>query len=144
MTQQREIKFRVWDKTTKTLNYDDGVILNFGQQIASFYLEKEYYPYKEDRPFSEIILSQFTGLRDAEGKEVFEGDIIKDGGYNEYDIEYNDRWVIRYKAEGFYGCGFSAEYLAGDDESLRNFRKIVVVGNIFENPELIEKSLSEM
>ena len=64
----REIKFRAWDKENKVMIYPKGIL--FDGRVVNFncgILE----------PFEEYELMQFTGLYDKNGKEIYEGDIIK-------------------------------------------------------------------
>ena len=93
----------------------------------------------DDRFFKdEFILLQSTGLVDKNGKEIFEGDIV---------IDVNDK--TKYKV--FYreiGACFSLEFLDTEDFDCRDFGEIQyegieqnlkVIGNIYENPELLIK-----
>ncbi len=111
-------KFRAWDKETKTMNGMAEIYRNRNQEI-------------ELRPRDEnIILMQSTGLKDKNGKEIFEGDILgtKDGSLNgvvEYrtDLGMWTNSLVRYN---------NFERLC----SIASDRKII--GNIYENPELLE------
>ena len=80
---------------------------------------------------------QSTGMVDKDGKEVFENDVIRDSdgfeGIVQYDISY-----------GMYGIAYLPTLSNGIDmtfEELKdNFRnKFEVIGNIYENPELVEE-----
>lgn len=113
------IKFRAWDKETKTMNGMAEIYRNRNQEI-------ELHPRDEN-----IILMQSTGLKDLNGVEIFEGDIVRffDSLYTVfYDIKegsyrlkpHDDRWVVDYMSN------FSSE------ESLE------IVGNIYENKELLD------
>ncbi len=113
------IKFRAWDKETKTMNGMAEIYRNRNQEI-------ELHPRDEN-----IILMQTTGLFDKNGKEIFEGDIVLvlDSPYTVfYDNErgsyrlkpHDDRWNVDYMSNFSHGGNFE------------------VVGNIYENPELLE------
>lgn len=119
-------KFRAWDKETKTMNGMAEIYRNRNQEI-------ELHP-RDD----EIILMQSTGLHDKNGKEIFEGDIIR------YNIDVVD--IKRHPTLGFYTVldgreGFFGDGMSIDDfeEDAKEFSKTAeIIGNIYENPELLE------
>lgn len=105
--QMREIKFRAWDFKNKEI-IEDAMTLNG----TLFY---------KDNP--NFVLLQFTGLKDKNGKEIFEGDIVKFkviGGERKEVIIFED------------GC-----FLAGS--FYLNRKDVEIIGNIYENPELLER-----
>lgn len=106
----REIKFRVWDKEDKTFYYQNE------QKLGSFFDHTVY-------PIGDNIVQQFTGLKDKEGKDVYEGDIIEDF--------FGDRRKVEFVNGGFW-CSYpnGEHYLPMED-------KMEVIGNVCENPELI-------
>jgi uncharacterized phage protein (TIGR01671 family) len=89
----------------------------------------------------EDTICQYTGLTDKNGKKIFEGDVVKDSAGVCGEVKF-----------GLYAAGFSIPdtnqgfYIEFPEKSLyreelgywRN--KIVVVGNVFDNPELLEKA----
>lgn len=115
-------KFRAWTEEGKVMYYDvypfksDTLLLSY-DEIAF-----------DEVPASDFILMQSTGLKDKNGKEIFEGDIIKfsidDGFY--YGVDENVS--VRYQLGAFYVVNGLAEYLISDI----NTNKIEVVGNIWE------------
>ena len=72
------------------------------------------------------ILMQFTGLHDKNGKEIFEGDIIKDLGAGYEEIITPVR---------FYQGAFCDSYW---NQCINNYKYCEVLGNIYENPELLK------
>lgn len=123
-------KFRAWDSVTKKFIEhffitDNGLFCN---------MEKPTSGYNSPIPIekSELILMQSTGLHDKNGKEVFVGDIIKctRGCLHEVYIEK--------EYGGTYIGGMPAIYLKGIREGYAWTGDEVIIGNIYENPELLE------
>lgn len=119
----REIKFRAWDKENKVMIYPKGIL--FDGRVVNFscgMLE----------PFEGCELMQFTGLYDKNGKEIYEGDIL-----------YIPSWKRKYKVVFEAGMfrGKSICRWTESKASLATFQGEVgckVIGNIYENSELIE------
>lgn len=119
-------KFRAWDKLGK-------IMLPVGDIDTSYklvYLEEDN-GYRCERDFDEIGLMQFTGLKDKNGKEIYEGDIVK------YKLEEKTFTDIA-SFNKFFAC-FGLEDDTGDwfcsfDWLLENIKQddIEVVGNIYE------------
>jgi uncharacterized phage protein (TIGR01671 family) len=75
---------------------------------------------------------QFTGLLDRHGKEIYEGDIVQD---HRKDTRFKVIFDITDDGSGFYGLDLTE---MGYGINLRN-SSVRVIGNIYENPELINK-----
>lgn len=128
----REIKFRVWD---------NGLMKKFVR--IPFYLNCEGYVYKDNdphgvdmsgkrsvSPMQNVIAMQFTGLKDKNGKEVYEGDLITwphlnnletcEVYYNESEFAFVARPINK-----------NIELESWLDSTCK------VIGNVFENPDLI-------
>ncbi len=126
-------KFRAWNKATKEMHEaDDIVSLNFEEkQICVqtiFFGQLSYYD------FDDIVSIQSTGLKDKNGKEIFEGDILSDEG-----SELEDEWVYVsvINKDGMYYC--LENEIHGVSGALIDFVPYYsVVGNIYENPELLK------
>ena len=115
----REIKFRVrYNNTWCYINLNEG-LTEFG-----------YKAYMECVRMKEKFY-QFTGLYDKNGEEIFEGDVITDHvgtGIVEYNTQYG-AFRVNYKNRR---CKWFYDYsLQGERESIK------IIGNIYENPELI-------
>lgn len=107
----REIKFRAWNEKTKRFTKDSD----------NAYLS---------RNDSGIICEQYTGLKDEDGKEIYEGDIVTLNCYWE-EVEPRDCCVITFE-DGCFRVGDAFENEAG--KYLKEYR---LAGNIHENPDLL-------
>ena len=107
----REIKFRAWDKLKKRMTDWEGILS--AQNVGMIFEMKR------------VILQQFTGFQDKNGKEIFEGDIFKDGGI----VFWNEKTLaFEFKYEN--DICFTLEDNFSDDSE--------IIGNIYENPELLK------
>lgn len=124
-------KFRAWDKISKKM-FPVGEI-DFDYEFA--YLEEEN-GYRCERDFDEIDLMEFTGFKDKNGGEVFEGDIIKDSegfiAHVVYDKEYAG-FGLNYQPFDLVG-GLSVTFEELKNEYRNTFE---VIGNIYDNKDLL-------
>lgn len=123
-------KFRAWDTTNKEMFKDTFAITESGQVVV---VEQEDVMSPPDYVFVDhLVIMQSTGLKDKNGKEVFVGDIIKctRGCLHEVYIE-------KEYAGTFIG-GMPAIYLKGLGEGYAWTEHEEIIGNIYENPELLE------
>lgn len=95
--------------------------------------------FEDKRNGEDVILMQSTGLKDKNGKEIFEGDIVTDGDVTS-DIKYHQTlgfyMIGKYGFSVPFGQGVDVEYFEEfADHVSKTFE---VVGNVYENPELLE------
>lgn len=76
-------------------------------------------------------VGQYTGLKDNNGKMIFEGDIIKADTHFDREVIYKIIW------RNEYSC-YQAERFDGIEEFINALSRYEVIGNIFDNPELLE------
>ncbi|WP_242691278.1 YopX family protein [Cytobacillus praedii] len=142
----REIKFRAWVENSLQRFMDYSPTLEAGHSSSVFLnetIEENQYP-----------LMQYTGLKDRNGKEIYEGDILRvwqedeyipnrdsGGGIIDYDCEKGFSQIGKV---GFKGGSFdysTIKTLDGKHEEIHApidwINNYEVIGNIYENPELI-------
>lgn len=119
-------KFRAWDKELQTML--DVPLIDFKKRV----LVGEHWKFDETNfmSFDDIELMQSTGLKDKDGKEIFEGDILgtKDGLLNGV-VEYRSNLGMWTNSLISYNNFERLCNVAGNRE---------ILGNIYENPELLE------
>ena len=127
MNTQREIRFRAWDKKGRKM-LDLQKLTPLATELNGLFL-----PFNDDS-----ILMQFTGLLDKGGKEIYEGDIvdaIAEKQYKEHTIisdiissgVNSSAWEVRCNKDATHGL----HLMWGGWISLE------IIGNIYENPELL-------
>jgi uncharacterized phage protein (TIGR01671 family) len=118
----REIKFRAWEKNLKEIIPIDSI--NFEHKMVNMNSAWRF--------FNEIELMQYTGLKDKNGKEIYEGDIIRCSRGCPHEVI----WLEEYG--GTYGGGMPAWYLSGIQEGYAWTGIEEIIGNIYETSELTE------
>ena len=122
-----ELKVRAWYKPYKQMCQVESLRFDGNGVYTAVLIEESFY----DRRIveaDEIVVEQFTGLKDKNGTEIYEGDILIDDTGE--PIEY---WVVKFSEGGFIGeC-------AGVAEPLFELANLEVIGNIHENSELVEE-----
>lgn len=122
-----EIKFRAWDKIEKRIEE----VVDFTRTWVSIPVPDEDGCHLEQRKMEDIELMQYTGLKDKNGTEIYEGDILNHHYHKEIgDIRWEEK---RATFLLFYTDGLKDGLLSVDRPSYE------IIGNIYENPNLLKK-----
>ncbi len=123
----REHKYRAWGDSTWRYSDENGL-------SAFFYAI-------EDGQYDSETLGEYTGLKDKNGKEIYEGDLVIDDWYpsdpHPTELPLDGKYRVTYMAPGWQlepmNENFSGIY------DFNDFGDMKVIGNIYENPDLLEK-----
>jgi len=126
-----KIRFRFWNKIAKRMMYEMPITMeDVGRDLNDIFEEDS----------DNIVFMMDTGLKDKNGKEIYEGDIVH---WLVFDKE-KDRVIVDEKVAVYFDEDFPGYYvmLKGDAETLyysRTMKYLEIIGNIYENPELLKK-----
>ena len=131
MTNMRPIKFRAYLKDINKMvevneinwyeNSDDKGNISSIRYAGETKYAHHYFEFDPN----DVILMQYTGYKDMKGREVYEGDIVR---------YYDDIYEVKWMWAGFYIHSLQN----GFDELATNENFVEVIGNIYENPDLLE------
>ena len=122
-------KYRAWDSAKKEMFKDTFAITESGQVVV---VEQESVASSPDYVFVDhLVIMQSTGLADKNGKEIFEGDIVKMSKDVYSESTYYE--VVRH-----YGGAYRLESKQHGCELWLRHTDCEVVGNIYENKELLD------
>lgn len=130
----REIKFRVWD-------LDGGAMFNWESCRETQLLDDSF-------DNKRAVAMQFTGLKDKNGKDIYEGDIL-DARVQDECISDLSKWkyklIVFFSDKGSWEAKEKMDQFSGSVFPFHNdhyeilLNKTKVIGNIFENPELLNE-----
>ena len=159
--QQRELKFRVWEIDSKSWRGMSNVLLGsgglkwwqFGETVDIISDQKNY------------TITQYTGLKDKEGNEIYEGDYIRatfgahthaepvwvGGGMSEDEVvdlpEIIVTGEVRYRPSSGFGFLIRGGSLDGRFFNFKKSKPVKIIGNVFqgihENKELLKEEVNE-
>lgn len=121
-------KFRAWDKTENKM-----------WNVEAIYIEDEWVKVNDGSIYGttkdlvrDYVLMQSTGLKDKNGVEIYEGDIVRYNRGISWSVE-KFPYVVKNSMEGFV-----FEYGLIQHRLSKKIEYVTVIGNIYENPELLE------
>lgn len=138
----REIKFRIYFKdeekfmtkpiTLEDLLHEDGIEFENEEKTLTLPLKDFKFYYNKNENYE---IMQYTGLKDKNGKEIYEGDVVK------FDYRQDENFEIVFEDGAFWIRSKYTEYVSLHEVieicKRPNNWQIEVVGNIYDNPELL-------
>lgn len=140
----RELKFRAWDEMGKIMHYDfqfirsgteasDWIVFSSDKQRLS----DKPHPFNNPYPQQQLKIMQYTGKKDKNGREVYEGDILRymlDTHVNIFvePVKWDDELV--------HWRPFNDQCDYDGLLTVQSLSECVIIGNIYQNPEMLAKS----
>lgn len=135
---KREIKFRAWDKVHECylydvqgaydmlsgcVKYENGEDASYDEECFAGFLDNDQY-----------VVEQYTGLHDKNGREIYENDVLQCTSYT-YGNGETGKTSLLVKYDEMSAGFIAGPYMLG---KLMDIRKCEVIGNIFEDKQLLE------
>lgn len=120
----REIKFRAWNTGTERIAPVITLVTGAYVKVPSF-----EYGRTEEWDKEVTVLMQYTGLKDKNGKEIYEGDVLQGQDFPTTQVHFNDGGFALTK--GAHGEQLLHRWVVSHFE-------MEIIGNIYENPELLK------
>jgi uncharacterized phage protein (TIGR01671 family) len=130
----RDIKFRAWDKQLSVMRYTDI----YPKSARDWEDYEQSFGCMLNVIQMDYSLMQYTGLKDKNGKEIYEGDIVRyriTASYDENEKKEVIK-VVRYTGGGFFPVFFMEYEFHDYDDKPLTITDVEIIGNVWENPEL--------
>lgn len=149
ITKETHLDFRVWSKNLKRflrgyMEVGSYMIWSMKQYkkegMCGIYFDDSAL-IKSEEEYDSFIVQRPIGLKDKEGTDIFEGDILGEL----YDGEWCAKGVVNYnKDEALFYLYYPSEGCLGNFGDLENDTKeLMIIGNLFENEELLKPAEEE-
>lgn len=141
----REIKFRAWDKDSRRMiHLGSHGALRYDDDAAKLVFGEDWHDDFSTSRTRNFELMQFTGRKDAVGREIYEGDIVKAVSvkaariatpftgcvyWHEHELQW---WITDGTNDPMHGVNYDLTYLYC-------FEDFQVIGNIYEHPQFLEQ-----
>jgi len=143
------MKIRVWNKERKGFCENDGYnywLLDMDGELHHIQ-GRDHHHIEQDDQIENYIIQLSTGLKDKNGKEIYEGDLVNDLTPYFCSDQITNSFIQQERTTNpleVYWCKGESQFRMKNDqheyhEPINN-RRIEVIGNIFENPELINEA----
>jgi uncharacterized phage protein (TIGR01671 family) len=139
---KRELKFRVWNGE---IYYYSCTCFSFkGSESSEVIRNAGFFCFAKwlEQGGKSCHIQQYTGLKDKNGREIFEGDIIESeirrcSERGEFE-DYVECRIIKVQFKNGYFCDQDGKPLLNYKDDMWKVNKYSVIGNIFENPDLLK------
>jgi uncharacterized phage protein (TIGR01671 family) len=140
----REIKFKAWDELKLIMHNNFQFIRSGieGNDWIVFSSDKQEIDFNNPNPYfsQQLKIMQFTGLQDKNGKDIYEGDIMICHEYDSSDcgkriVQTFNNAVVGFSNGSYYY--FPKGNMRMPHQLLMHAYKPLIIGNIYENPELL-------
>lgn len=129
---KREIKFRAWHKVQKQMF--TALYLTFSGRIGVWNNNETEIDFISEYPYLELM--QFTGLKDKNGKEIYEGDILESASWTKNTRQKHPYHLVEWKGAAWVATEYNGTMKVSPDLDVKNDWE--VISNIYENPELLK------
>lgn len=136
----REIKFRAWDKDSKRYGEVVEIEYNESREIDGIWVWYNIHERYEPIPGANVTVEQYTGLKDKNGKEIYEGDIVRTTDRVTVKDLIFPIGVVEFKQQAFWICNVpSGRPDFTHNETLLQYWEtdLEVIGNVHEDKGLL-------